>query len=332
MPIAAAWWDDRVEGVPRVPVGDWIESGFDWIKDNFDAFFDSLSDLIESTVNGLADLLTAPPALVTAAILALLGWLARDWKLGVGTFLSLALIVGMEQWGPAMQTLALVIVATLIALVIAVPLGVIASQSQVASNMVRPVMDLMQTMPAFVWLVPVVSLLSIGPSGALVATVIFALPPGVRFTELGIRQVDREVVEAGHAFGATRRQILGGVQFPLAMPTVMAGVNQVIMLALSMAVIAGLVGGGGLGSQVTTSISRLDIGLGFEAGLAVVILAIYLDRVTASLGNRGRGPSTLGRLRSRLTGRGRPAPVDATSEQQAEPAQTAPGRPPVPQA
>lgn len=145
-------------------------------------------------------------------------------------------------------------------------------------------MDLMQTMPAFVWLVPVVSLFGLDIAAGVVATVIFALPPGVRLTELGIRQVDAEVVEAGHAFGATPRQILREVQLPLAMPTVMAGVNQVIMLALSMAVIAGLVGAGGLGGAVTTSISRLDVGLGFEAGLSVVVLAIFLDRVTAGAG------------------------------------------------
>jgi glycine betaine/proline transport system permease protein len=165
-------------------------------------------------------------------------------------------------------------------------------------------MDLMQTMPAFVWLVPVVTLFSIGVPAGLVATVIFALPPGVRLTELGIRQVDAEVVEAGHAFGGTPRQILRGIQMPLAMPTVMAGVNQVIMLALSMAVIAGLVGAPGLGSAVVTSISRLDIGLGFEAGLSVVVLAIYLDRITAAVGStdRSRRGGLLGRLRRRRAG------------------------------
>ena len=159
-------------------------------------------------------------------------------------------------------------------------------------------MDLMQPMPAFVWLVPVVTLFSIGVPAALVATVIFAIPPGVRLTELGIRQVDPEVVEAGHAFGATPGQILRETQLPLALPTVRAGVNQVIMLALSMAVIAGLVGGGGLGGQVTTSISRLDVGLGFEAGLSVVILAIYLDRVTASVGQGNRKRRLARRTRS----------------------------------
>ncbi|UMG93598.1 ABC transporter permease subunit [Nocardioides sp. TF02-7] len=180
--------------------------------------------------------------------------------------------------------------------------------------MVRPVMDLMQTMPAFVWLVPVVSLFGLDIAAGVVATVIFALPPGVRLTELGIRQVDAEVVEAGHAFGATPRQILREVQLPLAMPTVMAGVNQVIMLALSMAVIAGLVGAGGLGGAVTTSISRLDVGLGFEAGLSVVVLAIFLDRVTAGAGGRKPGQGRLRSLLVRATGRRTPAEAAPAAE------------------
>jgi glycine betaine/proline transport system permease protein len=205
-----------------------------------------------------------------------------------------------------MLTLSMVLVATVVALLLGIPLGIAAARWDRVSHAVRPVMDLMQTMPAFVWLVPVVTLFSIGVPAGLVATVIFALPPGVRLTELGIRQVDAEVVEAGHAFGGTPRQILRGIQMPLAMPTVMAGVNQVIMLALSMAVIAGLVGAPGLGSAVVTSISRLDIGLGFEAGLSVVVLAIYLDRITAAVGStdRSRRGGLLGRLRRHRAGGG----------------------------
>src|SRR5690606_6183149 len=299
---------DTVEsGVPRIPVGEWIDTGFDWIKTNFREFFRLVADLIETSVEGLADLLLAPPAIFIVILLSLLAWLARDWKLAVGSFLSLVAVIGMDQWDNSMDTLALVVVATVIALVIAIPLGVAAARWDGFSAAIRPVLDLMQTMPAFVWLVPVVTLFSIGVPGGLVGTVIFALPPGVRLTELGIRQVDREVVEAGHAFGGTPRQILRGIQFPLAMPTIMAGVNQVIMLALSMAVIAGLVGAGGLGGAVVSAISTLNIGLGFEAGLSVVVLAIYLDRVTASVGEGG-----FALLRRR---RGRPAataePADA---------------------
>ncbi|MCT2583845.1 proline/glycine betaine ABC transporter permease [Actinophytocola sp. S1-96] len=311
-------WEDRVDGVvPRVPIGDWIENAFDWVKENLGAFFDTLAELMQDSVNGIAELLNAPNALVLAAVFALLSWLVRDWKVAVGTLLGMALVVSMEQWENAMETLALIVVATIVALVIAIPLGILAARSDRFSRIIRPVMDLMQTMPAFVWLVPVVTLFSIGVPAGLVATIIFALPPGVRLTELGIRQVDAEVVEAGHAFGATPRQILREVQLPLAMPTVMAGVNQVIMLALSMAVIAGLVGGGGLGSEVTSSISRLDIGLGFEAGISVVILAIFLDRVTASAGTPRRG--LLRALRTRATRpRTEPAATDETPAEVAD--------------
>lgn len=275
-------------GVPRIPMGDWIETGFDWLKSSAREFFDLLADSIRFFTNGLTDLLQWPPALVLVALFALLAWAIKDWKLAVGSALGLLAIVGFNQWDNAMQTLALVLVATIIALVLGIPLGIVAARTETMSKLVRPLMDLMQTMPAFVWLVPVVTLFSIGVPGALVATVIFALPPAVRLTELGIRQVDAEVVEAGHAFGGTQSQILRGIQLPLAMPTVMAGVNQVIMLALSMAVIAGLVGAGGLGGAVVTSISRLDVGLGFEAGLAVVVIAIYLDRLTAAVGTKRR--------------------------------------------
>ena len=273
-------------GVPRIPVGDAIETAFDWVDDNLGAFFDVVATVVEVSVDGLTDVLTAPPAVLPALVLAGLAVLARGWKLGAMSLLGFVAIVGMGQWDASMETLSLVVFATVVAVIIAVPVGIAAARSDKVSTAVRPVMDLMQTMPAFVWLVPVVTLFSIGVVPGVVATIIFALPPGVRLTELGIRQVDPEVVEAGHAFGSTPREILRGIQLPLALPTVMAGINQVIMLALSMAVIAGLVGAGGLGGVVTSSIARLDVGLGFEGGLAVVILAIYLDRLTASIGQR----------------------------------------------
>ncbi|MDT9595090.1 ABC transporter permease subunit [Nocardioides zeae] len=294
---------ETVDGVPRIPVGEWIDTAFDWVDDTFGAVLDSVSDAIASTVGGLADVLNAPSPLLMVAILSLLAGLLGTWKLGIGSLAALTVVVGMDQWEATMTTLASVFFATVLALLIGIPLGICAARWNAVSRVVRPVMDLMQTMPAFVWLVPVVTLFSIGVPAGLVATVIFALPPGVRLTELGIRQVDAEVVEAGHAFGATPRQILRETQLPLALPTVMAGVNQVIMLALSMAVIAGFVGGGGLGSQVTTSISRLDVGLGFEAGLSVVVLAVYLDRLTGALGG-GAGSGPLARLRRRTLARG----------------------------
>lgn len=288
--------DSRV--IPRIEVGEWIESGFQWVRATFNELFGLIRTGIETlAVDWLGALLTWPDALLMAAIFSLIGWLLRDWKLGLLSMVLLVFIISVDQWDNAMTTLSLVLVATALALVIAIPLGILAAKSDRVSNLVRPVMDLMQTMPALVWLVPVVMMFRIGMTAGVIATLIFCLPPGVRFTELGIRQVDSEVVEAGHAFGSTRTQILFRIQLPLALQTIMAGVNQVIMLALSMAVIAGFVGAGGLGGEVARALGSLDIGLGFEAGLAVVVLAIYLDRVTAAIGKGGGMLSTLLRRR-----------------------------------
>jgi glycine betaine/proline transport system permease protein len=273
--------------VPRIPVGDRIQDFFDWLTTNFEWFFDAVTNFGNTVIDRLIMVLQAPDPVIMALIFALIGLLVRGWKFALLALLGLLFVISMEQWDAAMQTLALVLVATAVAIVIAIPLGVLAARNQHASAVFQPIMDLMQTMPAMVWLVPVVTMFSIGVVPGVVATIIFALPPGVRLTELGIRNVDAEVVEAANAFGATPRQTLLGVQLPLAMPTIMAGVNQVIMLALSMAVIAGLVGAEGLGGQVTQALATLDLGLGFEAGLSVVILAIYLDRVTASIGQGG---------------------------------------------
>jgi ABC-type proline/glycine betaine transport system permease subunit len=279
--------------VPRINVGDWFEELFDWITTNLGWLFDAFSTVIEGAVDTLVTILEGPDAVVLSVVFAALGLLVRGWKFALVALVGLVLIIGMDQWVNAMETLALVLVATVVAVVIGIPLGVLAARSKRASAVLRPILDLMQTMPAFVWLVPVVFLFGIGYVPGVVATIIFALPPGVRLTELGIRTVDAEVVEAAHAFGSTPRQTLFGVQLPLAMPTIMAGVNQVIMLALSMAVIAGLVGAGGLGGEVTAAIATGNLGLAFEAGLSVVILAVYLDRVTAAFGAGG----VLGRLR-----------------------------------
>jgi glycine betaine/proline transport system permease protein len=275
--------------LPRVPVGDWVDTAFDWLKDHLDPVLDAVSSVTESAVEGLTDGLLVLPPVLFAVLLAALGLLARSVAFAVGSLAGLLLIQSMELWPEAMETLALLLVATAVAVVIAVPLGIAAAKNDRVSALVRPVLDFMQTMPAFVYLVPAVIFFGIGLVPGIVTTIIFAMPPGVRLTELGIRQVDRETVEAGHAFGSSPGQILRGIELPLARPTIMAGINQVIMLGLSMTVIAGLIGAGGLGGVVVTSISRLDVGLGFEAGLAVVILAIYLDRLTAALGDRDSG-------------------------------------------
>ena len=234
----------------------------------------------------LAAVAAIPPAIVLSIAFGIIGLALRGWKFGLFAVAAFLLIESMGLWKPSMETLALVLVASVVAIVLALPIGIAAAQNDAVSRIVKPVLDVMQTMPAFVYLIPAIFLFSIGVVPAVVATVVFAMAPGVRLTELGIRQVDHEVVEAGEAFGAPPAKILGRIQLPLALPTIMAGINQVIMLALSMVVIAGLVGAEGLGGSVYAAISNLDVGGGFEAGLAVVFLAIYLDRLTASLTSR----------------------------------------------
>ncbi|MDO8144152.1 MULTISPECIES: proline/glycine betaine ABC transporter permease [unclassified Isoptericola] len=287
-----------MSAVPNIPVGNAVEDGIDWITDNFGGVLDGISTFLFTFVDTITELLLSWPPLVGVAIFTVLALLVRSWGLALFTLLGTLLIVSMDMWEPAMETLALVLVATTIAVVIAVPVGILAARSDSVSTVVKPILDFMQTMPAFVYLVPVVIFFGIGVAAGVFATIVFALPPGVRLTELGIRGVDSETVEAGEAFGGTPWQILRGIQLPLGLPTIMAGVNQVIMLALSMAVVAGLVGAGGLGQQVVSSISRIDVALGFEAGLSVVILAIFLDRVTGAIG-QPTGRSLVSMVRNR---------------------------------
>ncbi|MGH3704024.1 MAG: ABC transporter permease, partial [Agromyces sp.] len=283
----------------RLPLGDWADAAIHFITDVFGGFFTVVRNIFAGFYDLVDFALQTPPFWVVILVLAAIAWLAKGWKLAVGTALGLLVIVGVDQWDNAMSTLALVLVASLIAVVISVPLGVLAARSDVASKVIRPILDFMQTMPAMVYLIPALILFRVGVVPGIVATIIFAMAPGVRLTELGIRGVDKEVVEAGQAFGSSPWRILRQIQLPLAMPSIMAGVNQVIMLSLSMVVIAGMVGAGGLGGQVVQSLTRIDVGLGFEAGLSVVILAIILDRVTGALGTqrkpgrrRGQAPAT----------------------------------------
>jgi glycine betaine/proline transport system permease protein len=273
--------------MPRIPVGDAIDTVIQWLIHNAGPLFDGISAVLLFCVNVVYRLLAAPVSFVLIAILALIAALvARRAGIVAFTVLGFLLIDGMQLWTQTLQTLAVVIVAAVIALAIGVPIGILAARSGGASVALRPVRDLMQTLPVFVYLIPAVFFFGIGVIPGVVATAVFAIPPAVRLTELGIRQVDREIVEASHAFGARPGQVLREVQIPLAMPSIMAGVNQVIMLALSMVVVADMVGADGLGGVVVRGVTQLDIGTGFEGGLAVVILAIYLDRVTGAAGQR----------------------------------------------
>ncbi|MGC0333099.1 glycine betaine/proline transport system substrate-binding protein [Streptomyces sp. SAI-170] len=272
--------------MPRLQLGDWVDSGVDWLVTHLSWLFDAVKTVVEGMYDGIDAVLTAPQPLLLAGILAVLAWWLRGLAAGVLSFAGFALIDSLDLWDKAMSTLSLVLVATVIALVISIPLGIWAARSKAVSAAVRPVLDLLQTMPSMVLLIPAILFFGMGVPAGVVATLIFALAPGVRMTELGIRQVDAELVEAAEAFGTTPRDTLLRVQLPLALPTIMAGVNQVIMLGLSMVVIAGMVGTGGLGGAVNEAIGQLDIGLGFEAGLGIVVLAIYLDRVTGALGTQ----------------------------------------------
>ncbi|RDG38642.1 ABC transporter permease/substrate binding protein [Streptomyces corynorhini] len=269
--------------MPRLHLGDWVDSAVDFLQNHLSWLFDLIGSIVSGMYDGINAVLSAPEPLLLAGIFAVLAWWLRSLSAGALTFVGFALIDSIELWGEAMETLSLVLVATIIVLVIAMPLGIWAARSKTVSSLVRPVLDLMQTMPAMVYLIPGVVFFGIGVVPGIVATIIFALPPGVRMTELGIRQVDGELVEAAEAFGTTPRNTLLRVQLPLALQTIMAGINQVIMLGLSMVVIAGMVGGGGLGGAVYRALGNIDIGLGFEAGLSVVILAVFLDRITGSL-------------------------------------------------
>ncbi|WP_082496019.1 ABC transporter permease [Agreia sp. Leaf335] len=301
----------------RLDLGTWVAGFISYVTDTFGGAFDVVRAIFLAAYDVVDLLLASPPFWAVILIAAILGYFARGWKFALGTAVGLLVIVSVDQWENAMDTLALVLVASVLAIVVSIPLGIWAATSSVASRIIRPVLDFMQTMPAFVYLIPALILFRVGVVPGIVATVIFALAPGVRLTELGIRGVDKEIVEAGQAFGASRWRILRQIQLPLARPTIMAGVNQVIMLSLSMVVIAGMVGAGGLGAQVVASLNRIDVALGFEAGLSVVILAIFLDRLTGALGD---GDTVLGRMLGARAARRRASAAPAAPERHTEPA------------
>ncbi|WP_292365960.1 MULTISPECIES: ABC transporter permease [unclassified Methanoculleus] len=271
--------------LPKLPVGDAIEALVDWIEQYFGWLLDAIGGGLGFLIDGLQDLLLAIPAPILIVLISVLVWFVtrRDIKLAALTALGLLLIWDLQLWNLAMLTLALVLVSTIVALAISIPLGIAAAGSDALNAALRPVLDFMQTMPSFVYLIPAVIFFGLGNVPGIIATVVFAMPPALRLTNLGIRQVPVELIEVADAFGSTPQQKLLKVQLPVALPTIMAGVNQCIMLALSMTVIASMIGAGGLGYQVLVGIQRVDIGMGFEAGLAIVIIAIILDRITQNL-------------------------------------------------
>ncbi|WP_110687313.1 ABC transporter permease [Salinicola aestuarinus] len=272
--------------IPRIPLGDWIESGLNFLTSEFSGVTRAISRTTQSGISLLNDGLMWMPIWALMGLVILLCWRLSGRRLAVGALLGLGLIWNLGLWNPMIQTLTLVVIATLVAITIALPLGILAAVSDRFYRVIMPILDFMQTMPAFVYLIPAIPFFGIGSVSGIFATVIFSMPPAIRFTTLGIRQVPKELVEAADAFGSTRGQKLVKVQLPLSLPTVMGGINQTIMLALSMVVIAAMIGANGLGSEVWRAIQRLRPGEGFEAGIAVVIMAMLLDRLTQTLTGR----------------------------------------------
>lgn len=279
-----------------LPLGKWVDQSVTYVIDNDGGTLEKFGSGIGVMTESIELLLQAVPVWIVVAIFVLTGFWRVSWKFSLFCLGCCVVIIGTGFWPQTMVTLALIVSATAISLFIGLPLGIWVAKSNRVAAVIRPTLDFMQTMPAFVYLIPAAMLFGLGRVPGVLATVIFAMPPVVRLTSLGIRQVNKEQVEAGVTFGCTPMQVLFKVQIPGALPSIMAGINQTIMMALSMVIIASMVGAGGLGNDVLASIQRLDIGLGFESGLAVVLLAIMLDRITETFGAQGPGRS----LRQRL--------------------------------
>ena len=274
------------------PLGSWVDSGLDWLVGNFRPVFQAIRWPVDAVLTGVESALLAIPSILVIVIFGLIAWPVASRTLAIGTVISLILVGAIGAWEEAMVTLALVLTSVIFCVLIGLPTGVWLARNDRAAATMRPVLDAMQTTPAFVYLVPIVMLFGIGNVPGVVVTIIFALPPLIRLTNLGIRQVPPDLVEASRSFGASPRQLLYKVQLPLAMPTIMAGVNQTLMLALSMVVIASMIAVGGLGQMVLRGIGRLDMGLATIGGLGIVLLAIILDRLTQSLGQDSRSRGT----------------------------------------
>jgi glycine betaine/proline transport system permease protein len=269
-----------------IPLDSWVSQFVDWLVNNYRDIFQSIKWPVEQTLNGFDAGLNALHPLIIIVLVVLTAWRFSGYKLAVFSAVTMVFIGLLGLWRESMTTLAMVLSSVLFCTIAGVPLGIAAGRSDRFEAGIRPVLDAMQTTPAFVYLVPIVMLFSVGNVAGVLATIIFALPPIIRLTSLGIRGVHPELVEAAQAFGATRTQVLIKVQVPLALPTILAGLNQTIMMALSMVVIAALIGAGGLGSPVILGLNTLDIGRAVVGGLGIVLMAIVLDRITQSMANK----------------------------------------------
>lgn len=269
-----------------IPLDEWVQDGVRWLALNYRDLFQAVKVPIEKVLEAFEWLFNSLPPSVVIALLVLLAWRYAGKRVALFTTGSLFLIGFLGQWEATMTTLSMVVCSVLFCGLVGIPLGILSGRSDRFEMVLRPCLDAMQTTPAFVYLVPVVMLFSIGPVSGILATIVFAMPPLIRLTSLGIRQVHPELVEAATAFGATSWQLLRKVQFPLALPSIMAGLNQTIMMALSMVVIAAMIGAGGLGDPVVQGLNTLEIGLATLGGLSIVLLAMILDRITQGIGRK----------------------------------------------
>lgn len=264
----------------QVPLGEWLVSLVFFLKENLQGFFDAIRVAIDSLTTFVLNGLNFLHPIILILVVALISWRVSGWKASLFSLLGLVLIWSMEIWAETMQTLSLILVATVIAIIIGIPLGIYKGSSKKASIIIEPILDFMQTLNPLVYLIPAVLFFQIGDVPGVLATVIFAMPPSIRLTALGLEQVSEDMIEVGNAFGANNNQMLKMIKVPLAFPSIMMGINQTIMLAFSMVVIAGFIGASGLGQAIISGIQRYSLGPAIEAGIAVVILAIILDRMT----------------------------------------------------
>ena len=276
---------DFMENVKAIPVGDWMTDFVDWLTNTFAFLFDPIKDGLDSFMSIITQGLAAIPPVVFILLVAILAFFMTGKKFGLAIFSIIGLLFIWNQglWDQLIETFTLVLIASIICIIIGIPIGILMAKSKVAESIITPILDFMQTMPAFVYLIPAVAFFSIGVVPGIFASLIFATPPTVRFTNLGIRQVSDELVEAADAFGSTGAQKLFKVELPMAKYTIMAGVNQTVMLALSMVVIASMIGAPGLGREVLASLQRAQVGPGFVAGLCIFVLAIIIDRFTQNI-------------------------------------------------
>ena len=272
------------DGIPRIPLGRWTDQTIEFLQANCRESTQAISDFLEIVIKGLQEGLISVPPLLAILLVALIAWKLAGRKIAIFSLLGLLFIWNIGLWDVTLQTLAMVLVAVFMCILLGVPLGILIAKNETFYRIIAPVLDFMQTLPAFVYLLPAIPFFGLGVVPAVITTLIFAMPPIIRLTYLGLIQVPEELLELGKSFGSTFFQMLLKIELPLARSTIMAGINQCIMLSLSMVVIAAMIGAKGLGGVVWTAIQTLNMGMGFEAGVAIVILAIILDRITSSLG------------------------------------------------